>query len=346
MRLLLATPFAPDAARGNSIAAARLERGFTARGLHVTRLDTAAADDPERFTAAFGQTPPPDLALILHARHGAAAAAAARAAGVPCVVSLRGTDANEMLADPRHGPAIRDTLAHAAAVTVFHDAMRQQVLRHLPALAARVHCVPNGFDLPEPPAGDCRARYGLPTDACVWVSLAGLREVKRPDFPIEQLVALVRDYPHLRFLRAGPELEPGMAARVRALAAAHPWVIDRGVIVHGEVPAFLGAGDVFVSASRSEGMPHAVREAMGCGLALLLSDIPGHRVLAAPGREALFFDTPAGFQAAARRLIVSPDLRRRLGAAARRRIVAECAAQDEIGAYLALFRALAPQALP
>lgn len=342
MHLLLATPFAPDAARGNSIAAARLERGLVTRGVSVTRLDTTAADASVRCAAALRQTPPPDLALILHARHGAAAAAAARAEGVPYVVSLRGTDANEMLADPRHGPVIRNTLAHAAAVTVFHDAMRRQLLRHLPGLAARVHCVPNGFELPEPPAGDCRARYGIPADACVWVSLAGLREVKRPDFPIEQLASLADDSPHLRFLRAGPELEPEMTVRVRALAAAHPWVIDRGVIAHDEVPAFLGAGDVFVSASRSEGMPHAVREAMACGLALLLSDIPGHRVLAEPERDALFFDSVAGFQAAARRLIDSPDLRRRLGAAARRRIAAEGAAQDEIGAYLALFGAIAP----
>jgi glycosyltransferase involved in cell wall biosynthesis len=247
-----------------------------------------------------------------------------------------------MLTDPQHGPVIRDTLTHAVAITVFHDAMRQQLIHHLPDLAPRVHCVPNGFDLLEAPTNDSRLRYGIPADACVWVSLAGLREVKRPDFPILQLAQLVGDYPHLRFLRAGPELEPETAARVRALADRYSWVQDCGIIAHDAVGSLLHAGNVFVSASRSEGMPHAVREAMGCGLALLLSDIPGHRAMAEPEQEALFFDSAASFQTAARRLIESLDLRRRLGEAARQRVTAECAAQDEIGAYLALFGTLTP----
>lgn len=43
------------------------------------------------------------------------------------------------------------------------------------------------------------------------------------------------------------------------------------------VQEYLWASDVFVSASLSEGLPTAVLEAMGCGLPLLLSDIPQHR---------------------------------------------------------------------
>lgn len=43
------------------------------------------------------------------------------------------------------------------------------------------------------------------------------------------------------------------------------------------VQEYLWASDVYVSPSLTEGLPTAVLEAMGCGLPLLLSDIPQHR---------------------------------------------------------------------
>lgn len=55
------------------------------------------------------------------------------------------------------------------------------------------------------------------------------------------------------------------------------------VVFHGfepDVVPWLQAADLFVSASRSEGMPLAVLEALSCGCPALLSDIAPHREIA------------------------------------------------------------------
>lgn len=59
----------------------------------------------------------------------------------------------------------------------------------------------------------------------------------------------------------------------------------------GEVPSVWGAmksADLFVSVSTFEGSPNTVLEAMGCGCALVLSDIAAHRELA--GDSAIYAD--------------------------------------------------------
>lgn len=50
-----------------------------------------------------------------------------------------------------------------------------------------------------------------------------------------------------------------------------------------DVGAYYRVSDVFLSASRTEGMPYAVIEAAYCGLPLALSDIPQHRALGLSG---------------------------------------------------------------
>lgn len=52
------------------------------------------------------------------------------------------------------------------------------------------------------------------------------------------------------------------------------------ILVKGQVDnvvEYLKASDIYVSASKSEGLPNSVLEAAACGLELILSDIPQHR---------------------------------------------------------------------
>jgi glycosyltransferase involved in cell wall biosynthesis len=119
----------------------------------------------------------------------------------------------------------------------------------------------------------------------------------------------------------------GLGARVRFVGAypaghAHP------------------QADLFVTASRSEGMPLALLEAMSAGLPVLASPIPAHREVLSGLAGALLPEDPRGWPAALARLLGDAPLRRRLGAAARERVRERFSVERQERAYAALYREL------
>ena len=343
MRILICLPFEAQAAKGNSVAATRLAAGFRQHGEAVTVLGHPDVDVEASVLARVASLQP-DVVLVLHAwRCAAACRALRRVPRLPLVVSMRGTDLNDMLGQGERGAQIAQTLTEAAAIVVFHEPARQRLLAHCPAWAAKAQVIPNGVNLPSSTV-DYRTRLALPRSAVVFVAVAGLRDVKRPLWPIPLLARLRSAAADVFWLHAGPALEPEVARQLEGLLGRHAWLRHVEQVPHAEIDSFLRAGDVFVSASRSEGMPHAVREAMLTGRALLLSDIEGHRNLAAAEGEALFFTDEEAFLRQAGRLVADPGLRQGLGAAARQRVLADLRQNDEIEAHLNLFRGLRPRA--
>jgi len=117
----------------------------------------------------------------------------------------------------------------------------------------------------------------------------------------------------------GPE-----EVRLRAQARAAGVEVDfRGVVDQGALPAVYREADAFVLASFTEGHPKALLEAMSAGLACVASACEGNRSLIDEGVTGLLFDARRPDELAARlgRVLGEPALARRLGAAARARVV-------------------------
>jgi|CXWL01.1.fsa_nt_gi glycosyltransferase involved in cell wall biosynthesis len=93
--------------------------------------------------------------------------------------------------------------------------------------------------------------------------------------------------------------------------------------IRPDIPDLLSRGDVFVSASKREGLPQAVLEAQAAGLPTVASDIPPHREAVAPELHGLLYPLGRAETAADHiaRLLNSADLRHEAGAAARRFII-------------------------
>ena len=113
------------------------------------------------------------------------------------------------------------------------------------------------------------------------------------------------------------------------LAEIEGWVAGGGVVWHGRVPAseirgvWARADIAVLPAISREGMPRAVLEAAASGRPLIVTDVPGCRHFVRDGVEGLIVapSDAAGLAGALERLARNPDLRARMGAAARERVL-------------------------
>jgi glycosyltransferase involved in cell wall biosynthesis len=82
----------------------------------------------------------------------------------------------------------------------------------------------------------------------------------------------------LVFLGEG-HLRPSLTQKVESLGLQKR-VQLAGMVARDKVFEYFALADLFVSASRGEGLPVAVMEAMACCRPVVLSDIPPHREIA------------------------------------------------------------------
>jgi glycosyltransferase involved in cell wall biosynthesis len=106
--------------------------------------------------------------------------------------------------------------------------------------------------------------------------------------------------------------------RERALALNVPLTLH-GSVPHSQLPALIRQSDLFVLVSPHEGHPKSLLEAMSCGVAVLGADSPGIREQIVHGETGWLCGTDAqSMHAAIEHLLSDPELRKRLGANARK----------------------------
>lgn len=116
-------------------------------------------------------------------------------------------------------------------------------------------------------------------------------------------------------------------------------VVLRGVVSQECLIPLYQAADVFLLTSRSEGIPVAAMEAMACGLPVVAPRITGMPELVDDGRSGILFEPEDEEEAvrAVARLIDNRDLRRRMGEAARVKVVEEYNLRGQVRQLGALF---------
>ena len=211
------------------------------------------------------------------------------------------------------------------------------------APAGRTRVIVNGIDAAFVRAAAVRAPISramltLRPDALVLATVARFDPVKRLEVLVRALPLLVARVPEAQLLIVGdgPERE-ALHALARRLAPG-----DR-VVFAGAIPdaaRVLPLVDLYVTASRREGLPLAVLEAMACGLPVLATEAPGHVDAVEPevtGRLVPLDDAP-GLAAAAALLLRDPALRARMGRAGRERVEQRFSRARVLGEIADLYR--------
>ncbi len=119
-----------------------------------------------------------------------------------------------------------------------------------------------------------RSRLSIPQNAKVFISSGHLSLRKDPEFVIKSFIsAFDGDGSYYLVFIGDGELRHSLANRYK----------NRNIIFLGKVKNvsdYLKAADYYISASKAEGLPNAVIEALACGLPVILSDIePHHEVV-------------------------------------------------------------------
>jgi glycosyltransferase involved in cell wall biosynthesis len=163
-----------------------------------------------------------------------------------------------------------------------------------------------------------REEFGIAEDAPLIGTVANFKAHKGYPHLMTAAAAVCRELPSARFVLVGQgPLEPEIKARARELE------IDGAVIFTGyreDVPRLMAAFDVFAMSSLHEGLSIALLEAMSLGKPPVVTRVGGLPEVV--GTDEGFVVEPADPQALADRIITllrEPELRARVGLAARRR---------------------------
>ena len=262
---------------------------------------------PEWRAAVAAQRP--DVVLVNLVDPGSNAAAVAAAVGVAPTVGVLHLPGDTGTADRRRRLA---ALYGRLSLVLSPSADgRAQVVDELGVEEHRAVVVPNGVDVPAVatgPAGRTPPRVG---------ALGRLTAQKGFDVLLDTVARLVADGQRLEVVIGGRGRDGN---RLRRAATGLPVTLPGFV---QDVPGFLSGLDLFCLPSRHEAMPLVLLEAMAAGLPCVATDVGD--VARTVGTDAVV--VPAGDAAALADALgaLLTDERRRceLGAAARRRAVAE-----------------------
>lgn len=183
---------------------------------------------------------------------------------------------------------------------------------------------------------EARRTLGLPVDVDVVMYVGRLAQIKRPDRFLDladdlaahrgAVFALVGDGP------LGDECRARTARTPNAVALG--WQRDLGTL--------LAAADVVVLCSDNEGVPLLLIEAALAGRPVVTTDVGAVRDVVRDGETGVL--VPAGDRAAlasaVRSLLADPEMRARLGAAARDRALTELTASSAVDRHVDLYRSL------
>jgi glycosyltransferase involved in cell wall biosynthesis len=231
------------------------------------------------------------------------------------------------------------------AVVANSGAVATQTLTRERVDPSKLRVIRNGVKLIEPLSADERASrrrsLGLSDDDLAVGCIANYRPVKRLDLLIDAFASMSGENRHIRMFLVGEgPMRAELQQRIEILG------LEGRVRLHGselDPQSLYGIFDVVVQASRSEGLPNALLEASAAGRAIVATAAGGTGEIVLDGKTGLIVpvDDRDALARSISRVIGDPDLRGRLGAAAREHVATTFGMDRYVAEFASLYEELA-----
>jgi len=200
-----------------------------------------------------------------------------------------------------------------------HASRRREITRHARRHLGYVH---NAVQLPEHPPGDfiLRRRFGFDDGDVVGICVARMTREKGVYDLLEAMRILdVSGTRNLKLVLVGDGIELG---RLRSEASNLSNVKVLFLGRRFDVPDLLSASDMFILPSLHENLSNALLEAMSHSLPVVASNVGGNPEAVIDGETGILVppENPGALAEGISVLLENPSLRKRMGAAGRKRI--------------------------
>ncbi|MFB3902806.1 MAG: glycosyltransferase family 4 protein [Acidobacteriota bacterium] len=255
--------------------------------------------------------------------------------GKPMVVEsvLLGSDDADAIAAQVFGHAKLGVLHNVNAIFAVSERIAS-TFRHNHFPSDRVKLMPYAVDCSHfSPATqsevyDLRCRLGLPRESRIAVFVGGVNSRKAVDFLVYSFSHVVTHFSDAVLLIVGPHSKArygGYFGHVQEIIG-RLGLGDR-VVLTGQVDNvvdYLRAADVYVTASKSEGLSIALLEAMACGLPAVVTNLEGITDMVIGHDNGIVCPRDERFFASSiLRLFANSSLREEMAQAARRRAIGD-----------------------
>lgn len=205
--------------------------------------------------------------------------------------------------------------------------------------SAKIVVIPNGVDarlFAHAKPTDWQ-QLGLPPNATVLLSIGRLEEQKGIDDLLAAFALIAPQFSecHLVLVGDGPDQQKLKACSLSLGLGNRVWFLGRRT----DVPALLAGARLFVLASRWEGMPNVVLEAMAAGVPVVATSVEGTRELLSE-RVTGWLVPPNNPPVLAQRIaeaLQSPDAAYAIGKKAQHSVLSEFTTESMVAKYVALY---------
>lgn len=207
--------------------------------------------------------------------HGLAARYLGRELGIPYVIEARGSDLHSAPARGARRARTIEAVRDATAVVPV-AANLAEIAKEFGAKPENIHILTGGIDanmFTIVPRTDARKRLGLSAEGKIVLFVGSLLPVKRLDVLVQAMAEarFSQDRPLVVLAGDGP-LRGMVEKRAAALGIADRFKF-LGYVDPETVCLWMNASDLLVLASRNEGCPNVVIEALACGTPVVASRV-------------------------------------------------------------------------